>query len=262
MAEILPIPSNPIDWECVDAAVFDLDGTLYLGESPLPGAMELLRSVPSRVSVKFLSNNTSKTPEQTYEKMLRLGFTISSSQVLSPLHGLCEAIRTAGFTKVWVMANAPVLAWLRAAMPQVDWRAPRSQTECVIVTYDTTLTYQDLCEVAWRLQDGCAYWVTHPDYVCPDPQGPVPDVGGLVEMWAIGYGRRPERCFGKPSPEVLSPVLANTSAERVLFVGDRLYTDWELSRQAKTQFRLSLAGETTPEMWLALQGERPLILPL
>lgn len=251
--------STPIDWTSVDVAVFDLDGTLYLGEAPLPGAHEFLAQVPKSVQMRFLSNNTSKTPEETWQKLIRLGFQVELSQIISPLHGLISAINENQFTQIWLMANPAVLAWVQNQLPHVQLKSTRNDTQAVCVAYDDQLNYTDLCEVAWRLQDGKTYWVTHPDYVCPNPQGSVPDVGGLIELWAIGTGRRPDRCFGKPFPDVLAPITANTPSERILFVGDRLYTDWELSKRAKTQFRLSLAGETTLMDWQALK-EKPLLL--
>lgn len=252
--------TNPLDWTALDAVVFDLDGTLYLGEKPLPGSLELLASLPSHLQIRFLSNNTSKTPEQTWEKMIRLGFDLQPDQILSPLNGLVQAIQEQGLTHVWVMANAEVLDWLQQALPQVELRPSRSKTQLVVVAYDDSLTYNDLCEIAWRLQDQRDYWITHPDYVCPHPEGPVPDVGGLVEMMAIGYQRRPQRIFGKPCPEVLAPVLKFCPVQKLLFVGDRLYTDWELAKQVGCHFRLSLNGETTHQDWLQLpEKERPLL---
>jgi HAD superfamily hydrolase (TIGR01450 family) len=250
---------TPIEWDSIDVVVADLDGTLYLGESALPGALEFVRDCMRQKPLYFLSNNTSKTPDDTYHKLVRLGFDVLPNQVLSPLHGLILAMQNSGYSDFWVMANPPVLSWLQERLPAFNLRADRNVCQAVVVAYDDSLTYKDLCEVGWRLQDGCAYWITHPDFVCPNPAGPVPDVGGLIELFAIGFGRRPERLFGKPSPEVLSPLWGRFSASRLLFLGDRLYTDWELSRQAGCQFRLSLAGETTLEMWEAIEGEKPLL---
>lgn len=253
------INSTPIDWGSLDVAIFDLDGTLYLGESLLPGALELVQTALSHVSCKFLSNNTSKTPQATWQKMLRLGLPVSLDQVMSPLHSLVQSIRSQAIQNCWVLANAEVLAWLQNELPGVNLKASRGKCQLVVLAYDDTLTYKDLCEVGWCLQDGCLYWITHPDYVCPNPQGPVPDVGGLVELFAVGMGRRPERIFGKPSIDVLAPVFKDHAPQRVLFVGDRLYTDWELAKRSGCQFRLSLAGETTPEQWHNL-SEKPLVL--
>lgn len=252
----------PINWNQVDAVVADLDGTLYLGEQILPGAHAFVREAAAKCPLFFLSNNTSKTPQATLEKLLRLDFTVYEDQLLSPLHSLVDSILQTGLKQLWVMANADVLAWLAWRLPGIELRAERSRTECVVLAYDNTLVYADLCEVMWRLQDGASYWITHPDFVCPDPQGSVPDVGGLVELFFVGTGRRPERTFGKPNPDVLAKILNRFTPERVLFIGDRLYTDYELSKQANCQFRLVLSGETTEAQWLALTEDRPQLLRL
>ncbi|NLB62765.1 MAG: HAD hydrolase-like protein [Fibrobacter sp.] len=251
--------STPIDWQNVDAVVFDLDGTLYLGNELLPQALELVNLAQKQGACYFLSNNTSKTPESTWAKMQKLGLTVELSQVLSPLHTLVAHIKKSDINKCWVLANGEVLAWLQFALPQVDFKAERVETELVVLAYDDSLTYQDLCEVAWRLQDGAKYWITHPDFLCPHPQGYVPDVGGLVELFATCTQRRPEVILGKPSPIALEAVLQNYSAERVLFIGDRLYTDWQLAQNVGCQFRLSLAGETNLEMW-EKSDPQPLLL--
>jgi HAD superfamily hydrolase (TIGR01450 family) len=253
---------SPIDWNSIDAVVADLDGTLYLGESPLAGAIDFVQIAGARKPLFFLSNNTSKTPDCTFEKLIRLGFDANPEQVLSPLHGLVSAIRALELKHLWILANCDVLQWLGARLPNVDLKASRAQTECVILAYDDTLVYQDLCEVAWRIQDGATYWITHPDYVCPHPDGPVPDVGGLVELFAVGTGCRPSRVFGKPSSAVLSELTVRFTAERILFIGDRLYTDWELARRTGCQFRLVLSGETTLKQWDDLGTERPLLLDI
>ena len=250
----------PIDWDSVDAVVADLDGTLYLGEQVLPGAREFVRNVQTKAPLFFLSNNTSKTPQATLEKLLRLKFPVHTDQLLSPLHSLVDHVQASALKHLWVLANPDVLAWLTQQLPNVELRAERVRTECVVLAYDNTLDYADLCEVGWRLQDGAKYWITHPDYVCPDPQGPVPDVGGLVELFAVGTGRRPELVFGKPNPQVLAKIFATYEPARVLFVGDRLYTDYALARQAGCQFRLVLSGETTEAQWRALANDRPFLL--
>lgn len=250
----------PIDWNQVDVVVADLDGTLYLGDSPLPGAIDFVRSCPKPLF--FLSNNTSKTPQHTLEKLHSLGFPAQQEQILSPLHSLIAGIRTAGYQRLWVMANRSVMQWLREALPEREWKAPRSSTECVVITYDDECTYSDMCEVAWRLQDGATYWITHPDLVCPAQQGPMPDVGSFIELWYAATGRKPGRCFGKPNCDVLNPILETYSPQRTLFLGDRLYTDWALAKHVGCQFRLLLTGETTPKDWEQLHAPRPFCLEL
>jgi ribonucleotide monophosphatase NagD (HAD superfamily) len=88
------------------------------------------------------------------------------------------------------------------------------------------------------------FWVTHTDFVCPDANGPVPDIGSFMALLKTAYGVEPERSFGKPNPAMLSGLLKKYKPEEILFVGDRLYTDFELAKRSGCRFVLPLCGET------------------
>jgi len=230
----------------IKAVVFDLDGTLYLGGAALPGAAEVVKSISQRCPVWYLTNNTSRTPEQYSLKLKGMGFPAEVHHVITPLLSAVALLHHQGNRKLWVLANAGVLSWLDHHLQGVDLRSPLDTTELVLLTYDDNLQYQSLCEVAWRLQrEGVQYWATHPDKVCPASPGPIPDVGSYIELLASATGRRPERILGKPDPRLLTLVTAhkNYDVSELLFVGDRLYTDYELARSAGCHFALTLTGE-------------------
>ncbi len=231
----------------VKAVVFDLDGTLYLGGSPLPGAVEAVKRITRQCPVWYLTNNTSRTPEQYLLKLKGMGFPAELHHVITPLLSVVAQLHHEGFRRLWVLANTGVLGWLDHHLQGVDLRAPIDSTELVLLTYDDNLQYASLCEVAWRLQhENVRYWATHPDKVCPATPGPIPDVGSFMELFASATGRRPERLLGKPDARLLSLVTAHAgfAVSEVLFVGDRLYTDYELARNAGCHFALTLTGET------------------
>ena len=92
-----------------------------------------------------------------------------------------------------------------------------------------------------------AYLATHPDYVCPDPAGPLPDVGSFIALYERATGRLPDRIFGKPDVAVLSPLLARYPRERMVMAGDRLLTDKKLAENAGIDFILVLSGEARRE---------------
>lgn len=231
----------------VRAVVFDLDGTLYLGGNPLLGAPEAVRRIAQRCPVWYLTNNTSRTPEQYQLRLKGMGFPVENGHVISPLLSVVAQVHHEGIRHLWAMANSSVYSWLDHHLGNVDLHAPIDDTELVLLTYDDTVTYASLCEATWRLQrPGVKYWVTHPDKVCPSTPGPVPDVGSLVELFACATGKRPEKVLGKPDPRLLSLVTAHQdyAASDILFVGDRLYTDYALAQAAGCQFALTLSGET------------------
>lgn len=241
----------------IRAVVFDLDGTLYLSGKPFPGAVETVRKVAAKVPVFYLSNNTSKSPVFYRNRLLKMGLPIQAEEsIISALTLALAQIHKAGFRKVFFFGNPEVTEWFAAQDPELELRPGVEETELVLMAYHNSFDYRDLCEVSWRLQHGARLWVTHKDFVCPDSRGPVPDIGSFLSLFDTACHVRPERSFGKPNPEMLSPVLRRFKPEEVLFVGDRLYTDFELACKAGCKFALALCGETKRED-LELQASKP-----
>lgn len=234
----------------IRAVVFDLDGTLYLGGQVLPGAVETVQTIAQHVPVWYLTNNTSRTPEQYQERLTALGFPAPEERILSPLLIAEQALRRNHYRNVWPFANAEVRAWLQKRLPELDWQPDLTGTELALLTYHDTFTYADLCALTWRLQrSDVTYWATHPDRVCPATPGPIPDTGAIMELLASATGRHPDRILGKPDPALLQLVCAAQQClpGQILFVGDRLYTDYALARRAECHFALTLTGETKRE---------------
>ncbi len=229
----------------IKALVFDLDGTLYLSGKPYPQAVETVRRVAEKVPVYYLSNNTSKSLVFYTNRLLRMGLPIQSKEsILSSMTFALSEIHRRGFRRIYLFANPEVVEWFSAEDPALDLRAPLEETDLVLVAYHSSFSYSELCEVAWRLERGADFWVTHSDFVCPDALGPVPDVGSFMAMFKAATGREPSRIFGKPNPEMLAPLSKRFRPEEILFVGDRLYTDFELALRAGCHFALVLCGET------------------
>lgn len=85
----------------------------------------------------------------------------------------------------------------------------------------------------------------HPDSCCPSERGPIPDIGGMMKFLEATNGMRPSHVFGKPSPTLLAPVLAEFAPDEIAVVGDRLYTDKAIADNAGVDFVCVLSGETT-----------------
>ena len=126
-----------------------------------------------------------------------------------------------------------------------------SKTQCIVMGFDTELTFQKLHDVSYLLltQPDLPYIATNPDLVCPTEFGSVPDCGSVCGMIYNATGKRPV-VIGKPS--ALMPQLAmeklGVSNEETCVVGDRIYTDIKSGLQAGTVTALVLSGETTREI--------------
>jgi HAD superfamily hydrolase (TIGR01450 family) len=119
--------------------------------------------------------------------------------------------------------------------------------DAVVVGFDLELTYDDLAQTAYWISRGLPYVATHPDRVCPTDQPIVlPDCGALCALLEAATGRRPDAIPGKPNPAMLQAVFSQYHLEPpdVAVVGDRLYTDIRMARDAGAVAVLTLTGET------------------
>ena len=224
--------------------VLDMDGTVYLGSIPIAGAVRFIVSRWDELDFYFLSNNTSKGPETYIAKLNGMGIPATPDRILSPTTPLVEYLRAEGISRACLVGNSDYTRTLKAAMPELVLSAKGAQA--VILAYDTELTYEKLVVSCHLLQKPeVLFLATHPDLVCPDPAGPLPDVGSFIALYEKATGRLPQRIFGKPDPHVLSPLLAAYAKEKMVMVGDRLSTDKKLAENAGIDFVLVLSGEAT-----------------
>ena len=132
------------------------------------------------------------------------------------------------------------------------------ETDCIIMGFDTELTFRKLHDVSYLLLTReLPYIATNPDLVCPTEFGSVPDCGSVCGMIFNATGKRPV-VIGKPSP--LMPQLAmdrlGYSKEETCVIGDRIYTDVKSGLNAGITGILVMSGETTPEI-LAQSEDKP-----
>ena len=133
------------------------------------------------------------------------------------------------------------------------------KVECIVMGFDTELTFQKLHDVSYLLltRPELPYIATNPDLVCPTEFGSVPDCGSVCIGIKNATGKEPI-VIGKPSP--LMPQLAmeklGAGKEETCVVGDRIYTDIKSGLNAGITGILVLSGETTREI-LEQSPEKP-----
>ena len=229
--------------------LFDLDGTLYLGDRLFGGVCELLSLIRTRGGqYRFLTNNSSRSVAAYVEKLARLGVAAEESDFLTSVDALISYLRTQGDKdrRYYVCGTESMKSQLRAAGFAIA--EGRADADALLMGFDTELTFQKLEDAYILLGQGVPYIATNPDWVCPTFYGFVPDCGSVCEMLWRATNRRPV-VIGKPEP--LMPQLAmreaGTSVRETLLVGDRIYTDIASGANAGIDTLLVLSGETKSE---------------
>ena len=243
--------------------LFDMDGTLYLGDRLFPFTPALLaRLKETGRRYLFLTNNSSKSVEDYVKKLRTLGVDAAREDFLTSSQATAYYLRKHHPGKtLYVCGTRSLKAELAAAGFAVTERV--EDTQCIVMGFDTELTFQKLRDVSYLLatRPEIPYLATNPDYVCPTEFGSVPDCGSVCDMIFNATGKRPV-VIGKPSP--LMPLLAmerlGVSREETAVVGDRIYTDVKSGLNAGVTGILVLSGETTRDILAASQDRPHLVL--
>ncbi len=239
--------------------LFDMDGTLYLGDRLYSFTTELLHTIRENGGkYLFMTNNSSKSVEDYIKKLGKLGISatredfITSSQATAYyLHKYHEG------QKLYVCGTESLKAELR--MEGFTVTEDIGEVACIVMGFDTELTFRKLHDVSYLLltRPDLPYIATNPDLVCPTEFGSVPDCGSVCIMIENATGKRPV-VIGKPSP--LMPQLAmerlGIPKEQTCVVGDRIYTDVKSGLNAGITGILVMSGETTPAI-LAESADKP-----
>lgn len=242
----------------IDGLIFDLDGTIYLGEQLLPGVLEALpqlRAAGKRLL--FVSNNPLSPPRLYAEKLTRLGLPTQADEVITSGCVLANYLaRHYPALRLYVIGEQSLKSELETAglvlldaPPDADPRQvidPHG-IEALVVSFDRTLDYRKLNIAYQALLNGAHFFATNSDKACPVPGGSIPDSGATIAYLEHISGRNLELLAGKPSPLMLETALEKMGlpAVRCMMVGDRLETDMRMGQQAGMATALMLTGATS-----------------
>lgn len=231
----------------------DMDGTVYLGERWIDGAVDFLNRIQeSGRQFLFLTNNSSRGPEDYMEKLSRMGYPVRENQIVTSGQATIWYLkRNFAGKRVFLLGNELLQREFENAGILLDDENP----EAAVVAFDTSLTYARLCRICDLVRDGIPYIATHPDINCPTETGFVPDAGSIIAFIRASAFRGPDRIIGKPE-RTISDYLMERLAEagapglrrtEVAMVGDRLYTDIAAGKNGGLRTILVLSGEASLE---------------
>lgn len=240
--------------------IFDMDGTIYLGDRVFDFAVRFLRHLRERGKrVLFFTNNASHTDAFYLEKLTRLGFEPSPCEIMTSGDVTIEFLnRHRKGKRVYLVGTKELADEFRSrGIPLVD--ADETQCDIVITSFDTSLTYEKLSTACRLIRGGAEYLSTHPDFNCPTEDGFIPDSGAIAAFVTASTGKTPTY-FGKPyreTVEMIEEAYGVTKDEMCIF-GDRLYTDIALGKKHGVCSVLVLTGETTTaDVVAATEADQP-----
>ena len=228
--------------------LFDMDGTLYLGDNLFSFSKELLSEI-RRTGGKylFMTNNSSKSVLDYVKKLQKLGIEADREDFMTSSQATAFYLKNHHWgQKLYVCGTRSFVEELEREGFTVTTNL--DEVECVVMGFDTELTFQKLWDVSKLLltKEDLPYIATNPDFVCPTEFGSVPDFGSVCFGIKHATGREPI-VIGKPGP--LMPQLAmeklGFQPHETTVIGDRIYTDIKSALNAGVTGILVLSGEST-----------------
>ncbi len=219
-----------IEWKL---ALLDLDGTLYRGDTVVPGAPDLVNRLRERaIQPVFFTNNSTRTPEEVCDKLRRFGIQAEPHEVCTSsqaaAHWLRRRIGDGG--RVGYVGQKGVSQALRAeglepVYVDVDGFEDLA-LDGAVLGLDPSVCYQGLarfCALVDRLQ---WFVLTNPDVRLPVDNTFRPGNGALGSFVETATGVSPY-VAGKPNKDFAQFALERFGVEPkdALIVGDNLATD-------------------------------------
>lgn len=243
------------------AYLFDLDGTIYLGDTLLPGAAETVASLRAAgCRTIFLSNNPTKNREQYAAKLSRMGIPTPVDDIVNSSLVLVQWLKhTLPDARLYVVGEAALTSDLREAGFQLSDKA--GEIDVVVASFDRTFAYHKLQIAFDAIRAGARLVATNPDRYCPVPGGGEPDAAAIIAAIEACTGVRCDPIVGKPSPIMVSTIMSllDLPPERCIMVGDRLETDIQMGLVAGMATCLVLTGDATRDK-LAASGLQPTLV--
>ncbi|HJP83276.1 MAG TPA: HAD-IIA family hydrolase [Fimbriimonadaceae bacterium] len=221
--------------------IFDLDGTLFRGDEPIPGAIEAVERVrKAGKGVRYLTNNSSQTRGSYVDKLTRLGFKAHPEEIYSSAIGTAAYLHRERVKKVFIVGESG----LAQTLGDVGIVSTDRDPDAVVVGICRDFTYELLSQAMQWIKAGAKFVATNTDPTYPVEGGKfIPGAGSIVAAVQICSEAVPF-VVGKPNPFLIQLILqeAGVSAEDAMVIGDRMDTDIAAGERAKCQTLLVLTG--------------------
>ncbi len=230
--------------------LIDLDGVVWTGKDPIPGAVEALNALlDAGKEIVFVTNNSVRAPAAYVERLREIGVPVKDGHVVTAGASTAQlAAERVGQGGTVYVIGAPGFKETVAATGVVLLSGEEGQrADAVVISGHREFDYGELFTATRALQGGAALFATSRDPTLPMPDGPWPGTGATLAAVETASGAT-ATIGGKPERHLFEAALALIpGAERVAMVGDRVASDIEGGRRAGLETVLVLSGATSRE---------------
>ena len=235
--------------------LLDMDGTLYLGDDVFPGAVDFIHSISETGrSYIYLTNNSSRAGVDYITRLRKLGFPCEAENVFTSGMATGEFLnQNYPGAKVYLAGTKAFYRELQSygidLVNDENGHTDVMDVDVVVQGFDTELVYEKLDLACHFLRRGAVFIAANPDWVCPMPADEVlPDCGSICALLTAASGVKPNY-IGKPNRNMIDVISKMTGIpnENICAVGDRLYTDIAVAKNAGSVSVCVLSGESSED---------------
>ncbi|KAB2332902.1 TIGR01457 family HAD-type hydrolase [Bacillus mesophilum] len=239
--------------------MIDLDGTMYRGTELIQEAADFVQKLKERnIPYLFVTNNSSKTPEQVAEKLTDFSISAHKDQVfttsMATANYIAEKKKDAS---VYVIGEEGI----RTAIAEQNLRPAEEDAEYVVVGIDRAISYEKLATACLAVRNGAQFISTNGDIALPTERGLLPGNGSITSVITVSTQTKPT-FIGKPESIIMEQALKvlGTSLEETIMVGDNYDTDILAGMNAGMDTLLVHTGVTTKELLLGYEKKPTYVL--
>lgn len=231
--------------------LLDMDGTIYEGGRLFNCVNEFLSHIEETGGKYiFITNNSSRSVKDYVIKLSNMGVKVTEDNFFTSSQATALYLNDRYKNKkIYCMGTRSMIAEMEKYGVNIVTE-PDEDTACIVVGYDTELTYKKLWDVSYLLQTkkDIPYIATNPDRGCPTEFGLVPDCFAMCEAINYAAKRRP-LYIGKPDGFMIDYCVERSpfTKEQTVVIGDRLYTDIASGVNAGVDTICVLSGESRLE---------------
>jgi len=228
----------------VAGVMLDMDGTVYRGDEPLEGAARFVaRLREAGIPYVFITNNSSHTRGFYHRRLSNMGFDVSEEEIITSATAAARYLREfRPRARVFLLASPEVKEEIVSYGVDVTDDGP----DTVLLTFDRTICYERINRAYHLIAEGADLIATHPDDLCPTEDFYDVDIGPFIRLFESLTGKK-AIVIGKPNRLMLEMAAKVMKADPsgTIMIGDRLYTDIRMARDAGIRSVLVLTGETS-----------------
>jgi HAD superfamily hydrolase (TIGR01450 family) len=213
--------------EKYEGFIFDLDGTIYRGETLIPNADKTVNHIKaSGKKTIFISNKTTGSVVDYHNFLISNGVDIEADEIINSTLVIKNYLFDK-YNKKKFFAIGEDLFIKEIESTGLFYSSDPREIDILIVTLDRTLNYEKLEIAARALEHGAKFFAANIDDTCPVDEGELLDAGSTISALEKRTHKKLELHFGKPSKFMFEEIKKRIKVDlkKVLLIGDRLETD-------------------------------------